>query len=211
MVHSDDKGLVLPPKIAPIPIVVIPIWDKTQTKSDILGKAKEVVSQIKAETKQNVYLDDRDKRPGQKFYDWERKGIPLRIEIGPRDVLHHRVVAVRRDTGEKVAIALSNLKTGIEELLEDIQSNLYQRARQYQEKNTFQVNSYEKLKKMFLDQGTGFAIGYWCGDPQCEEKLKKETKATIRCILSSELSGEKEKCLVCGKKASKKVLVAKAY
>ena len=210
MVHSDDRGLVLPPKIAPIPIVVIPIWDKTQNKNKVLLNAQGVVDQIKAGMKEEVHLDDRDKRPGQKFYDWERRGIPLRIEIGPRDILNRRLVLVRRDTGEKIVVAQKDLIREVKKVLKDIQTNLYHRALQYQKKNTMEVSSYDELKKVFLNQGKGFVIAPWCGDSKCEAKVKHETKATIRCILSSEES-EAKKCVVCGKKSKQKVLFAKAY
>ncbi|OQB44542.1 MAG: Proline--tRNA ligase [Parcubacteria group bacterium ADurb.Bin159] len=212
MTHSDDKGLILPPKIASTPIVIVPIWDKNYEKEPIVAKAKETADKIISETNYNVYIDERDKRPGSKFYEWERKGTPLRIEIGPRDVKNNTVVAVRRDTGVKTEIHINTLIKEIKILLDDIQLNLYNRAKQYSQELTVQVNSYKDLKNRFTkSEQDGFINAYWCGDSKCEDKVKEETTATIRCILDEKEKSEESKCVVCGKRASKKVIFAKAY
>lgn len=213
MTHSDDKGLILPPKIAPTHIVVVPIWDKNNDKKNIISKAREIVDKISSETDYKVYLDERDKRPGPKFYEWERKGIPLRLEIGPRDVKNNTVVAVRRDTAAKIETSLTNLIPQLKILLDSIQTDLYKRAIKYREKLTFTANSYEDLKNIFTNnKHGGFAIVYWCGNSNCEAKVKEDTTATIRCIpFDLKKSQTEGKCIVCGKKTSTRVIFAKAY
>ncbi len=212
MTHSDDKGLILPPKIAPVSIVIVPIWNKNYEKKNIISKAKEVAAKIISETDYKVYIDEKDKRPGQKFYEWERKGIPLRIEIGPRDVKNNTIVAVRRDTGNKIEIPVANLIPQIKTLLDNIQLDLHKRALQYREKLTFTVDSYEDLKNIFANKGGGFVITHWCGNPKCEAKVKEDTTATIRCIpFDFKENQTKGKCIVCGKKTLTKVIFAKGY
>ncbi|TSC95964.1 MAG: prolyl-tRNA synthetase [Parcubacteria group bacterium Athens1014_10] len=209
MTHSDDKGLIIPPKIAPMSVVIIPIWSKDHDKKDVISKANNIATKIIAEIGQVVHIDERDERPGSKFYDWEKKGIPLRIEIGPRDIINNTIVAVRRDTGSKIEVSLTNLVPKIKELLNSIQSDLYKRAFQYREKMTQEVDSYKAIKNILADKG-GFVIAYWCGDQKCESKVKKETTATIRCI-PFEQKQEKRKCIICGKETSTRVIFAKAY
>ncbi len=210
MVHSDDKGLILPPKIAPMPIVIAPIWGKDYEKNNVLSKAKKIANEIILKMGCAVHIDERDERPGAKFYEWERKGIPLRIEIGPRDITNNTVVMARRDLGNKVVVPLINLIPKIKELLNNIQSNLYKQAIQYREKMTHRVNSYDIMKNTLTNKECGFVVAYWCGNPKCESKIKRDTTATIRCI-PLEQENKKEQCLVCGKEASKKVIFAKAY
>ena len=210
MVHGDDKGLIIPPKVAPTPIVIIPIWNKECDRKNIISKAKDVAAKITSETDYVVHVDERDKRPGSKFYDWERKGVPLRIEIGPRDVISNTVVAVRRDTGDKIEVSSTNLILTIKELLNSIQSDLYKRAFQYREKLTHEVNSYDVMQDILTSEEGGLVLAYWCGNPKCAMKIKNDTAATIRCI-PFEQKREKGKCIICGKKTSKKVIFARAY
>ncbi len=209
MVHSDDNGLIIPPKIAPISIVIVPIWGNDYDKEDVISKAKNIATKIIFEMGEVVHLDDRDERPGQKFYNWEKRGIPLRIEIGPRDIVNNTVVVARRDTGKKIELSIDNLIPKIRELLDSIQSNLYKRAHQYLEKMTQEVDSYEVMKNVLADK-KGFVIAHWCGSQKCESKIKNETMATIRCI-PFEQKEKKGKCIICGKETSIKVIFAKAY
>ncbi|MDP2940275.1 MAG: proline--tRNA ligase [Candidatus Omnitrophota bacterium] len=210
MVHSDDKGLIIPPKIAPTPIVIIPIWGKDREKNDVLSRAKKIATEIISEMNCVVHIDERDERPGPKFYDWEKRGVPLRIEIGPRDIANNTIVAVRRDTGDKIEVPLANLIPKIKELLSNIQSDLYKRALRYSEKLTQRTNSYNAMRNILTSKEGGFAIAYWCGDQKCEVKVKNDTMATIRCI-PLEQKQEKGQCIICGKEALKKVIFAKAY
>lgn len=210
MTHSDDKGLIIPPKIAPIPIVIVPIWGKDCEKDDVISKAKKIATKIVSEMDCVVHIDERDERPGPKFYDWERKGVPLRIEIGPRDIANNTIVMVRRDLGDKIVVPLTNLTPNIKKLLNDIQSNLYERAIQYREKMTQRIDSYDAMKNILTNKEGGFIIACWCGDPKCEAKVKKDTTATIRCI-PFEQENEKGQCIICGKEALKRVIFARAY
>ncbi len=209
MTHGDDNGLIIPPKIAPISVVIVPIWDKNHDKEYVISKANNIAIKIISEMGQVVHVDERDERPGLKFYDWERKGIPLRIEIGPRDIANNTIVTVRRDTGKKTEFSLNNLVPKIRELLSSIQSNLYDRAYQRLKKMTREVDSYEAMKNILADK-KGFVIAHWCGGQKCESKIKNETMATIRCI-PFEQKQEKRKCIICGKETSTKVIFAKAY
>ena len=210
MVHSDDKGLVLPPKIAPVAVVIVPIWNKDSEKTKVLGEAKKIAGKICLEAGLDVHIDERDGRPGPKFYEWERKGIPLRIEIGPAEIAKKTVKIVRRDTGEKAAVALAGLTSKIKKLLDSIQDDLYKKALQRQEKMTKQLNSYGAMKNYFDSENSGFVKAGWCGRAECEAKVKKETTATIRCI-PFEKKQKQGKCIVCGKEAPSEVIFARAY
>ncbi|MDD4290168.1 MAG: proline--tRNA ligase [Patescibacteria group bacterium] len=210
MVHSDDKGLVLPPKIAPIPIVIVPIWNNNKEKEGLIKKVKIIANKIKEKIGYNFYIDERDERPGFKFYDWERKGIPLRIEIGQRDIANKKAILVRRDNGEKIEVPLIGLDKKIKELLDTIQSDLYNKALKFREKFTFELDSYGEMKNIFSKKENGFVCSFWCGDSKCENKVKEETTATIRCILFDE-EEKNGKCIICGKKSLKRVIFGKAY
>jgi prolyl-tRNA synthetase len=210
MVHSDDKGLVLPPKIAPMPIVIVPIWNKNKEKADIIQKVKNIANNITEKTGYSVYIDERDERPGFKFYDWERKGVPLRIEIGQRDIANKKAILVRRDSGEKIEVPLINIDKKIKELLNIIQSDLYNKALKFRNGSTFEVDSYDDMKNIFSKKENGFVYSFWCGDSNCENKIKEETTATIRCIPFSD-SKKDGKCIICGKKSSKRAIFGKSY
>ncbi|EKD63465.1 MAG: hypothetical protein ACD_51C00274G0003 [uncultured bacterium] len=205
VVHGDEKGLRLPPKVAPIQIVIVPIY-KTDEERDAVLKA---ANQIKNDLKRfRVQIDERTGvTPGFKFAEWEIKGVPARIEIGPRDLAKSECVIARRDTGEKVSYEQSELFTAMPKLLDEIQENLYQQALKFQQDNTRSADNYEDFKKILEEKG-GFIISGWCGNEKCESKIKDETKATIRVISEEKHSG---KCLMCGEKADKKVYFAKAY
>jgi prolyl-tRNA synthetase len=208
MLHGDDKGLVLPPRVAPIQTVVVPIYYKDEDRDKVLSQAR-VTSDLLSSGGLSVYLDDRmEYTPGWKFNEWEMKGVPTRIEIGPRDVTAAQVIVSRRDTGEKSAIKMANLSQEIARMLESIQTNLYERAKKQLEKSIKTVRTYEEFK-MTLDRG-GFARACWCGEPECESRIKEDTGATIRTVplQREEVFGV---CVLCGKGAKDVVYFARAY
>ncbi len=206
MTHGDDQGVILPPRIAPTQLVIVPIWQEA-TRARVLEFSERVYQQLK--TVFAVKLDDREQyKPGYKFTEWEIQGIPVRVEIGPRDVEADQVVLVRRDNREKVTATLERLTEQAQKLLETIQMDLYRRARQMQQENTFRVNDYQEFQKI-LEQGA-FIEAHWCGGGECELKIKEETKATIRNI-PFDREVEKGKCIYCGNPSEGRVVFAKAY
>ncbi len=209
MVHGDDQGLILPPKLAPFQVVIVPIWRNEDEKAQVL-KATEKVKATLAGVR--VKVDDREEySPGWKFNEWEMRGVPLRIEIGPRDVAQDQVVLARRDVagreGKSVA-PMAELAQRVPQMLTTIQADMLDRARQYQKANTFQPTTYEELKTAVVN---GFALAYWCGDAECEDKVKDETKATIRCIPLDQGGVGPGRCAVCGKEATERAIFARAY
>ncbi len=205
MVHGDDKGLILPPKISPIQIVIIPILFKG--KEDIvLEKCREVKSILEKDFK--VLLDERKEyTPGWKFNEWELKGVPLRIEIGPEDIKNKKIIFCRRDNGEKIVVEEKNVLIKAGEILSAIQENMFRKAKEFLEKNVISVNSLNEFKK---NLGKGFLRACWCLSEECEEKIKEETEATIRFI---PIENERifSKCVYCGKDAKAVAYFAKAY
>ncbi len=209
MVHGDDRGLVLPPKIAPTQIVIVPIFFSEEEKKTVDAKAREVQSKLKA-AQLSVEYDSREQfTPGWKFNEWEMKGVPLRIEIGPRDVKAGEVVAVRRDTGEKSSVRLEDLVTEVQKLLDTIQNSLFQKARQFLEEQTQKISGYEDFKQTLREKG-GFLKACWCSRQECEDKIKEETGATIRAI-PFEQEQAWSACICCGKPADKVAYFARAY
>lgn len=208
MVHSDDRGLVLPPNLAPTKTVVVPIWKTDEEKAAILSKIDSLTQNWK-----NAFsfkVDDRDNvRPGWKFNEWEQQGVPIRIEIGPKDLENEQAIVARRDTGDKESVALNSLQERISTLLLKIQQDLFTKALEFQQKYTFECDEYAQFKKEIEDPG-GFFRVHWCGRRECEDRLQNETKATIRCI-PRERQMESGKCLLCGEKSEERVIVAKAY
>ena len=209
MAHSDDDGLVLPPKLAPIQVVIVPIYKGEEQLKLITS----IANQIKSELQQkniSVKYDDRDThKPGWKFSEYEFKGVPVRIAIGPRDIENHTVEVARRDTKEKSVIQITDLALKIEHLLEQIQDNIYRKALTFRELKTFNADSMEELTKI-LDTEGGFVHAHWDGTSETEEKIKNETKATIRCIpLNNKL--EEGKCIYSGKPSKQRVIFARAY
>lgn len=204
MVHGDDKGLVLPPAVAPTQVLVVPI---AQHKEGVLDAAYELQQALKS--KFRVSIDASDKKPGWKFNESEMKGIPVRLEIGPRDIEENKVVLVRRDTGEKLTVEQQNLETELARLLEDIQKNLYDKALQHRIKKTHAVESMEEFKETLAKEG-GFIEAMWCGKQACEDRIKEETQATSRCI-PFEQERLSETCVCCGEGAEQLVIWAKAY
>lgn len=208
MTHSDDKGLVLPPKIAPIKVVIVPIWKTEDEKEKVLNKSYDMKATLN-KNEISVEVDERDyKSPGFKFNDWEKKGVPIRMEIGPKDIQEGQVVMVRRDTSEKIVVPTEKVVEKVQFLIKDIQENLYKKALEFREKNTHEAKTYEDFKK-HAEEG-GFIKAFWCEDENCELKIKEETKTTIRC-LPYESKEEKGKCICCGKDAKHKWLFAQGY
>ena len=206
MVHGDDKGLVLPPKVAPVQVVIIPIYDNN-TKGKVLKKANMV--RKKLENTFDVYLDDRDVySPGWKFNEWELKGVPLRLEIGPRDIEKKQVIFVRRDTGEKKPVKERDVVKTAEKTLELVQENLFSRAKKFLYQNIKGVKTFKELERAIKNRK--MVRAHWCGNEKCEEGVKDETGATIRCI-ETETAKKEGKCVVCGKRARTVVYFARAY
>ncbi|KXG78117.1 Proline--tRNA ligase [Fervidicola ferrireducens] len=206
MTHGDDRGLKLPPRVAPIQVIIVPIFG--QQKEEILAKSKELYQLLKENFR--VELDDRDEyTPGWKFNEWEMKGVPVRLEIGPRDLAQNQVLLVRRDTGEKIQVKESDLVNYLNKLLEDIQANMFKQAKKFMDDNTNTATNFEELKELLINK-RGFVKAMWCGDSECEKKVKEETTATLRCI-PFEQEEISDRCAVCGKEAKKMVYFAKSY
>lgn len=207
MVHGDDRGLIIPPRLASTPVVAIPIYndDKTKTKIiEVLTKLKESLSGI------SLHIDNREQyTPGWKFNEWELLGIPLRIEIGPKDLDKSQCVLVRRDTREKKEVPINKFQTEVKKHLEMIQKSLFERAKKFLDENTHQIGNYEDFKKIFESE-EGFVSSHWCGNKVCEEKIKEETKATLRCV-PLDVPHESGKCIVCNATSNRRVIFAKAY
>ncbi len=205
MVHGDNRGLVMPPRVAPIQVVIIPI---AFHKEGVLEKAKAIKEELDKSFR--IEMDDRDTySPGWKFNEWEMKGVPIRMEIGPKDIEKNQVTIARRDTLEKFTVSMDNLTETISKLLDDIHTSLFNKALKNRENKTYTTTDYEEFKKI-MQETPGFIKAMWCGDEACEDKLKEDTNATIRCMpFHQEHVGDK--CLVCGGKAEKMVYVAKAY
>ena len=203
MVHGDNSGLVLPPRVAPVQVAIIPIQQK---KEGVLDKACELKERLKGF---RVKVDDTDKSPGWKFSEQEMRGIPVRIEIGPRDIEANKAVLARRDTGEKIEINLDDLETEVANLLDKIQVEMLERARAHREEHTYTATDYAEFLDI-LENKPGFVKAMWCGDRACEDKVKEDAAATSRCM-PFEQEKLSDKCICCGKPASKMVYWGKAY
>ena len=209
MTHSDDNGLVLPPKLAPIQVVIIPIYKGEEQLAVIAERANEIVSELRKKGI-SVKFDDRDTfRPGAKFAEYELKGVPVRIAFGGRDLENNTVEVARRDTLEKQTISQDTLVAFVTQLLEEIQENLFKKAIEYRTKHTTVVDNFEDFKNAIENKG-GFVAAHWDGTEQTEDKIKELTKATIRCI-PNDATIENGSCVFTGKPSTKRVLFAKAY
>lgn len=218
MVHGDDQGLVLPPKLAPTQVVVVPIFKSDEEKTAVLATAKEVKTQlVKAGVR--VTLDEREGfSPGWKFNDWEMRGVPVRIELGPKDVAKQAAMVARRDRPGKegkVSVSLASLTETVEKLLVEVHQSLFEKALAFRRANTVDARTYDDLKKAVE---TGFAFAGWCGSGECEEKIKEETRATMRCIpldpadvLGNGAGSGTGTCIKCGKPAKDRAIFARAY
>ena len=204
MTHGDDNGLVLPPAVAPIQLVIIPI---ASHKEGVVDKANELKNKLAGVCR--VKLDDSDNSAGWKFAEYEMKGVPLRLEIGPKDIENNRCVVVRRDNGEKIFVSLDELETKIPELLEAVRDGLYQKAIDRRAAMTFTARDYAELKDI-ADNKPGFIKAMWCGDRECEDKLKDELGITSRCI-PFEQEHLSDTCVCCGKPAKHMLYWGKAY
>lgn len=209
MTHSDDQGLVLPPKLAPIQVVVVPIYKTEEEKAQIDSFYDELAVELKAKNI-SVKFDDRDtQRPGFKFAEWELKGVPVRLAVGARDLQNRTVEVARRDLQTKETVPQEGLAERIEQLLEDIQNNLFNRALNYREDHITEVNSFEEFTEVLESKG-GFLSAHWDGTAETEEKIKELTKATIRCI-PMDRKEEEGVCIFTGEPSKGRVLFAKAY
>ena len=208
MVHGDDRGLVLPPKVAPAQVMLVPIAPK-KVRDEVLPKVTAIYEDIK-ESGIRIEMDDREEySPGWKFNEWEMKGVPLRIEVGPRDLEAGQAVLARRDTGEKETVSISELKARVPVLLDEIQANMFEKAKKFRAENTYRTDDYEEFKEI-IEKKRGFVISRWCGHSECEQTIKEETKATIRCI-PFHLEASPGKCLRCGSESDQLVYFARAY
>lgn len=206
MVHGDDSGLALPPKIAPVQVMVIPIQ---QHKEGVLEKAIELKERLAA-TGVRVKLDNTEKSPGWKFSEQEMRGIPMRIEIGPKDIQAGQCVLVRRDTREKTVVPFEQLETAVTELLNNIQTDMFARAKAHRDAHIFDAHNYEEFTEMIQNKA-GFIRGMWCGGQECEDKIKEDFAATARCMPFDDKEEISPVCVCCGKPAKKLVYWGKAY
>jgi len=209
MAHSDDDGLILPPKIAPIQVVIVPIYKGAEKKDLLDAKAKEFVQQFKAVGISVKFDDNENSRPGWKFAEYEMKGVPVRIALGLRDLENNTVEVARRDTKEKISVSMDGLAEKILKLLDDIQQNIYNKALAYRDAHITKADSWDEFEKL-LDGKGGFIFAHWDGTPETEEAIKEKTKATIRCIPLNNMQ-EDGKCILTGKPSRQRVLFARAY
>ncbi|XZF14256.1 proline--tRNA ligase [Chitinophagaceae bacterium MMS25-I14] len=210
MAHSDDEGLVMPPRIAPLQVVIVPIYNKdTEARAKIDAKAAEIMKELRAKGISVKFDNDDNNRPGWKFAEYELRGVPVRIALGARDLENNQVEVARRDTKEKATQPLDGLATYVAQLLEDIHNNMFQRALAFREAHTTKADTWDEFVKI-LDEKTGFVFAHWDGTPETEDKIKELTKATIRCI---PLNNEQEagKCILTGNPSTQRVLFARAY
>ncbi len=205
MVHGDDSGLVLPPKVAPVQVMIIPIQQK---KEGVLETAASLADRIK-KADIRVKVDDSDKSPGWKFSEQEMRGIPLRVEIGPRDIEEGKCVLARRDNGEKIECSLDELESKVAELLVSIQKDMLERARAHRDAHTYTAKTMDEMQKI-LDTTPGFVKAMWCGEQDCEDKIKEEMSATSRCM-PFEQEQISDVCVCCGRPAKKMVYWGRAY
>ena len=204
MVHGDNSGLVLPPKIAPTQVIMIPI---AQHKEGVLQKAEELKTMLSSVAR--IKLDDSDKSAGWKFSEYEMKGVPIRLEIGPKDIEKNQVVLARRDTGEKEIVSIDNLQTRVTQLLDEIQQNLLQRATERRDSKTYVAKTMEEFERQ-INETPGFIKAMWCGDQACEDAIKEKTGATSRCI-PFEQEHISDTCVCCGKPAKHMIYWGRAY
>jgi prolyl-tRNA synthetase len=204
MVHSDNNGLVLPPMVAPKQAVIIPV---AQKKPGVLDKAAELEERLSKVCR--VFTDDSDKSPGWKFSEHEMRGVPVRIEIGPRDIEANQAILARRDTGEKITVSLDNIETEVTTLLETMQKDMLERAKKHRDTHTYTATTMEEFEKT-VSETPGFVKAMWCGDEACELEIKEKTGATSRCM-PFEQEQISDKCICCGKPAKKMVYWGKAY
>jgi prolyl-tRNA synthetase len=209
MVHSDDNGLVLPPKLAPIQVVIVPIWKNDEQLAAITEKFKPVIEQLQ-QLGISVKFDDADnKRPGFKFADYELKGVPVRLVMGGRDLENNTIEIMRRDTLEKESVSFDGIVERVKNLLDDIQSNIFEKARKYRDEHIYECNDYEEFKERV--KNGGFFLCPWDGTAETEAKIKEDTQATIRCVPFGVDQSNPGVDMVSGKPAVNKVIIARSY
>lgn len=209
MAHSDDNGLVLPPKLAPFQVVIVPIYKQADQLDAISEKVKEITAKLKAMGISVKYDNNDTKKPGWKFAEYELKGVPVRIAIGPRDLENGTAEVARRDTLEKQVVSMDNIETFVQNLLDEIQANIFNKALKFRSEMTTKVDTYEEFKEVLQNKG-GFISAHWDGTPETEQQIKDETKATIRCIPFDQVP-EEGQCIYSGKPSKGRVLFAMAY
>jgi prolyl-tRNA synthetase len=211
MTHSDDEGLVVPPRIAPLHVVIVPIHKGLDQMNEIYDKVKPLMAALKAKGIKVKFDDDETKRPGNKFADYEMRGVPVRLAMGMRDLENGTVEVARRDTKTKESVAFDGVQAHIEQLLEDIQQNLFQRALDYRAGRTYNVDTWDEFVSIINDdEKRGFIMAHWDGTPETEDKIKELTKATIRCI-PLDTKEEAGKCILTGQPSTKRVVFARNY
>jgi prolyl-tRNA synthetase len=209
MTHGDDQGLRLPPSIAPYQVVIVPIYRSDEEREQVVGETRRVETELR-EAGVRVHVDDRDQhRPGYKFNEWELKGVPLRIELGPRDIAAAQATVFRRDTATKDTVPLTEIAPTVRELLPDVQRGLFDDARAFRDEHTYEPTTWDEMREL-LSAARGFVVTGWCGDEACEARVKEETKATLRC-LPLERERIDANCLVCGRPAQDRAYWAQAY
>jgi prolyl-tRNA synthetase len=209
MVHSDDDGLVLPPRLAPFQVVIVPIYKGEEQKKLIDEKVNTIISELKALGVRVKYDDNDNARPGWKFAEYEMKGVPVRLAIGARDLEQNVVEVARRDTKEKRVVSLDGIAQYTDSLLKEIQDALFNKAKAYREEHITPADNWDEFVKLLDDKG-GFIAAHWDGTAETEEAIKDKTKATIRCIPLNNLK-EEGKCILTGKPSVQRVLFARAY
>ena len=210
MAHSDDEGLVLPPKLAPLQVVIVPIYSKDEAvRARLDEKAQELVNELQAKGVRVKYDNDDSTRPGWKFAEYELRGVPLRVALGPRDLENNLAEVARRDTKEKQSVSLDGLGDNLIQLLADIQQNMYDRALKFRAEKSTKVDTWEEFVQV-LDEKTGFIYAHWDGTSETEEKIKELTKATIRCIPFNN-EQEEGKCILTGNPSKQRVVFARSY
>jgi prolyl-tRNA synthetase len=215
MTHSDDDGLVLPPKIAPAHIVIVPVIHKEESRSEVMGYCHSLAGELRHVLYDgkplSVIVDERDMRGGDKVWSWIKKGVPLRLEIGPRDIAGDQLMIARRDKPHRETVTLSrgHFVAKVSDLLDEIQNSLYEKAVAFREAHTHKIDTKEEFYR-FFEKEEGFAYSHWCGEPDVEEQVKKDLAVTIRCI-PMDWQSDEGKCVITGKKSRRRVLYAKAY
>jgi len=210
MAHSDDEGLVLPPKIAPLQVVIVPIYKGHEQKEQIDAKVSEIVSNLKKMGISVKYDDNDNNRPGWKFAEYEMKGVPVRLAIGARDLANNVVEVARRDTKEKQSVSLDGIADFVKNMLDDIQNNMFNRAKAFRDEHITAADTWEEFVKL-LDEKGGFVFAHWDGTAETEEAIKEKTKATIRCIPIDGSGAEEGSCILTGNPSKQRVLFARAY
>lgn len=209
MAHSDDDGLIIPPKIAPLQVVIVPIHKGEEQKATIDARVQAIVQELKLSGIRVKYDDNDNNRPGWKFAEYEKKGVPVRIAIGARDIENNTVEIARRDTKVKQTVSMDDLPVRIINLLQQIQQDMFEKAKTYRDAHITKADTWDEFVRLLNEKG-GFIAAHWDGTPETEESIKEQTKATIRCIPLDGVT-ESGACILTGKPSKQRVLFAQAY